>query len=42
MTSMQQELTQEYSAVNATLEQYPLLMQQIASQLAGLPSSKSS
>jgi len=42
MTSMQQELTQEYSAVNATLQEYPLLMQQIASQLAGLPSSKSS
>jgi len=42
MTSMQQELTQEYSAVNATLQQYPLLMQQIASQLAGLPSNSKS
>ena len=43
MTSMQQELMQEYSTVNATLQEYPLLMQQIASQLAGLPgSSKSS
>ena len=42
MTSMQQELTQEYSAVNATLEQYPMLMQQISSQLASLPSSSKS
>ena len=42
MTSLQQELTQQYSAVNATLEEYPMLMQQISSQLASLPSSKSS
>lgn len=42
MTSMQQELTQQYSAVNATLEEYPLLMQQISSQLGSLSTSKSS
>jgi flagellar hook-associated protein 2 len=42
MTSMQQELTQQYSALNATLEQYPLLMQQISSQLDSLSTSKSS
>jgi len=35
-------LTQQYSAVNATLEEYPLLMQQISSQLDSLSSSKSS
>jgi len=42
MTSLQQQLTQQYSAVNATLEEYPLLMQQISSQLSSLSSSKSS
>ncbi len=44
MTSMQTELTQQYSALNATLVEYPILMQQIASQLSSLPttSSKSS
>ena len=43
MTSMQQQLTQQYSAVNAALQQYPLLMQQIAAQLGTLsPSSKQS
>ena len=41
MTSMQQELTQQYSAVNATLEEYPMLMQQISSQLSSLSTSKS-
>jgi flagellar hook-associated protein 2 len=41
MTSMQQELTQQYSALNATLQEYPLLMQQISSQLASLSTSKS-
>ncbi len=39
MTSLQQQLTQQYSAVNATLEEYPLLMQQISSQLGSLSSS---
>ena len=39
MTSLQQELTQQYSAVNAALEEYPLLMQQIASQLGSLSTS---
>ncbi len=39
MTSMQQQLTQQYSALNATLEQYPLLMQQVANQLNSLPTS---
>jgi flagellar protein FliS len=33
MTSLQQQLTQQYSAVNATLEEYPMLMQEISSQL---------
>ena len=42
MTVEQQELTQQYSALNATLEEYPLLMQQIASQLDSLPSSSKS
>ena len=41
MTSLQQQLTQQYSAVNATLEEYPLLMQQISSQLSSLSTSKS-
>ena len=41
MTSVQQELTQQYSALNATLEQYPSLMQQIAAQLNSLSTSKS-
>ncbi|MGB7555803.1 MAG: flagellar filament capping protein FliD [Candidatus Korobacteraceae bacterium] len=44
MSSMQTELTQQYSTLNATLVEYPILMQQIASQLSSLPttSSKSS
>src|SRR5271157_477984 len=42
MTSMQQELTQQYSAVNATLEEYPMLMQQISSQLDSLSTSSKS
>ena len=42
MTLMQQELTQQYSALNATLEEYPVLMQQISSELGSLPTSKSS
>ena len=42
MTSRQEELTQQYSALNATLEEYPVLMQQISSQLASLPSSSKS
>jgi flagellar hook-associated protein 2 len=41
MTSMQAELTQQYSALNATLQAYPLLMQQVSSQLASLSTSKS-
>ena len=42
MTSVQQELTQEYSAVNATLEEYPMLIQQISSQLDSLPTNSKS
>ena len=42
MNTVQQQLTQQYSALNAALEQYPLLMQQISSQLNSLSSSKSS
>ncbi len=41
MTSLQQQLTQEYSAVNATLEEYPALMQEISTQLDSLPTSSS-
>jgi flagellar hook-associated protein 2 len=41
MTSLQQELTQQYSALNAALEQYPSLMQQISNHLNSLSSSKS-
>jgi flagellar capping protein FliD len=41
MTSMQTELTQQYSTLNATLVEYPILMQQIASQLSSLPSTSS-
>lgn len=42
MTTTQTELTQQYSALNATLVQYPILMQQIASQLASLPTNSKS
>ena len=42
MDSLQQELTQQYSAVNATLEEYPALMQEIATQLGSLSGSSSS
>lgn len=38
MISLQQQLIEQYSALNATLEQYPLLMQQIANQLSSLSS----
>jgi len=41
MTMVQQQLTQQYSALNATLEEYPLLMQQISSQLDSLSTSSS-
>jgi flagellar hook-associated protein 2 len=37
MTTVQQQLTTQYSSLNALLQQYPLLMQQTASQLASLP-----
>jgi flagellar hook-associated protein 2 len=42
MVSMQQELTQQYSALNATLQAYPLLMQQVSSQLASMSNGKNS
>ncbi len=42
MTVEQQELTQQYSALNATLEEYPSLMQQISEQLNSLPGSSTS
>jgi flagellar hook-associated protein 2 len=42
MTIVQQQLTDQYSALNATLEEYPSLMQQVSSQLDSLSSSKSS
>ena len=40
MTLVQQELTSQYSSVNALLVQYPMLMQQISAQLNSLSSSK--
>jgi flagellar hook-associated protein 2 len=42
MTIVQQQLTQQYSALNAALEEYPALMQQVSSQLDSLSSGKSS
>jgi flagellar capping protein FliD len=42
MSSMQTELTQQYSTLNATLVEYPILMQQIASQLSSLPTTSKS
>lgn len=42
MTSMQAELTQQYSALNASLVQYPILMQEISAQLDSLPGSSNS
>ena len=42
MTSMQAELTQQYSALNASLVQYPMLMQEISAQLDSLPGSSNS
>lgn len=42
MTSVQQQLTEEYSNLNTLLEQYPLQMQQIAEQLSSLPGASSS
>lgn len=37
MDAVQRQLTAQYSALNTLLQQYPLQMQQIASQLANLP-----
>ena len=42
MTTVQDQLTTEYSALNTLLEQYPLLIQQTAAQLASLPGASSS
>jgi flagellar hook-associated protein 2 len=42
MSTVQDQLTTEYSNLNALLEQYPSLMQQIATQLGSLPSASSS
>ena len=41
MSSVQAQLTTQYSSLNALLQQYPSLMQQIAAQLSSLPSAKS-
>jgi len=41
MTAVQQQLTTEYSNLNALLEQYPMLIQQTAAQLSSLPSNNS-
>lgn len=42
MTTVQDQLTTEYSNLNALLEQYPSMMQQVAAQLSSLPSASSS
>jgi flagellar hook-associated protein 2 len=42
MTSMQQQLLQQYSALNALLEEYPIQMQQVAAQLNSLPGATTS
>ncbi len=42
MSTVQSQLTTEYSNLNALLQQYPSLMQQIATQLGSLPSASSS
>jgi flagellar hook-associated protein 2 len=42
MSSVQAQLTAQYSSLNALLQQYPSLMQQIAAQLGSLPSANSS
>ena len=42
MDAVQRQLTAQYSALNTLLQQYPLQMQQIASQLGNLPSLSSS
>jgi flagellar hook-associated protein 2 len=42
MAIEQQQLTKQYSALNTALQQYPVLMQQIASQLSSLSTGKSS
>ena len=42
MGAVQRQLTAQYSALNILLQQYPLQMQQIASQLGNLPSLSSS
>lgn len=41
MTAVQQQLTTEYSNLNALLEQYPMMIQQTAAQLSSLPSNTS-
>jgi flagellar hook-associated protein 2 len=41
MGLVQDRLTAQYSNLNALLQQYPLLMQQIASQLSSLPNASS-
>lgn len=42
MIPLQQQLTQQYSALNATLQAYPLLIQQVSQQLDSLPSNSKS
>jgi flagellar hook-associated protein 2 len=41
MSSVQAQLTTQYSALSALLQQYPSLMQQIAAQLGSLPNANS-
>jgi len=42
MTAVQSQLTTQYSNLNTLLEQYPMQMQQVASQLSSLPDLSSS
>jgi len=42
MAGVQQQLFSEYSNLNTLLQQYPLQMQQVAAQLASLPSANTS
>jgi flagellar hook-associated protein 2 len=42
MSAVQDQLTTQYSNLDALLQQYPMQMQQVASQLASLPSTTTS
>ncbi len=42
MATVQQQLTTQYSSLDALLQQYPMLIQQVTAQLGSLPSASSS